>query len=92
MNKTDIERLFHLLLGEQLLKETEVTNRMGFCNSYLSVSEGPAANQKLKAFERKPLILSISQAVKRAPKATKSTKVPSKSKVVPLHRFKSASL
>lgn len=84
MRKTDIERLFHLMLGEQLLVETEKKNKMGFCNSYLSVSKKPVAKRKLKSLDRDRLILSVSRALQKAPKSAKIAAPNRRSKVVPL--------
>jgi hypothetical protein len=86
MHKTDVERLFLMLLGERLLVEREKKNKMGFTNSYLAVSKDPASKRKLNSLAKQPLIMSMSKNLPRskeaAPRAKKPATSQGRSKIV----------
>lgn len=87
MHKTDVERLFLMLLGERLLVEREKKNKMGFTNSYLAIPKGAAFNKKLNSLGKQPLIMSMSKTLPKSkeaapPKVQKSAASLAKSKIV----------
>ena len=41
MKKGDLERIFHFLIAEDILKEVYLQNSMGFTSGYLAVRDIP---------------------------------------------------
>jgi bloom syndrome protein len=39
IRRTEVERIFHFMMLENILTEVSLTNRMGFASSYLRVSK-----------------------------------------------------
>lgn len=88
MHKTDVERLFLMLLGERLLVENEKKNAMGFCNSYLAVPKDATSKRKLNSLGKQRLVMSMGRDLpkskERAPKTKRPVNTAAKSNIIAL--------